>query len=88
MQTITINANINSKVIESIKNIVRAIDPNSEIFYSKNEQNSEYELSEADKDDLREILAQRERGELEFISHDEFKQHKIELFARLGEYAN
>lgn len=88
MQTITINANINSKVIESIKNIVRAIDPNSEIFYSKNEQNNEYELSEADKDDLREILAQRERGELEFISHDEFKQHKKELFARLGEYAN
>ena len=47
-----------------------------------------YELTEADKADMREILAQRERGELEFISHDEFKQHKKELFARLGEYAN
>ena len=47
-----------------------------------------YELTEADKADMREILAQRERGELEFISHDEFVQHKKELFARLSKYEN
>lgn len=31
----------------------------------------EYELSDADKADLKEILAQRERGELEYVTMDE-----------------
>ena len=31
----------------------------------------EYELSDADKADLKEILAQRERGKLEYVTMDE-----------------
>ncbi|MGG7048439.1 MULTISPECIES: hypothetical protein [unclassified Campylobacter] len=49
------------------------------------EQNyKEYEITQADKKDMREILAQRERGELEYISETEFKQYMEKRLANLG----
>ncbi|MCI6989359.1 MAG: hypothetical protein MR902_07355 [Campylobacter sp.] len=75
-------AKILQNAIEEIKQI------SQEVKVEYTNQDAIYKPSEADKKDLQEILALREKGELEYISHEEFKEHKQELFARLGANAN
>ncbi|EEF14238.1 hypothetical protein CAMRE0001_3124 [Campylobacter rectus RM3267] len=76
------------KILQDAYEALQKINPHFTMEKADVDEYEEYEPTEADKADLREILAQRERGELKYISHDEFKRHKKELFSRLGANAN
>lgn len=80
MQTITIKGDsFDLQVVQAIKAIMKALNPNYEIEYDGYEN---YEITKADKADMQEILAQRERGELEYVTIDEIDAHVQNIISK------
>lgn len=78
MTTLSIQTNASPSTIQAIKDLIYSIDP--EAFIEDENAN----LSKEDAKDLKEILAKRKRGELEFISLEEMKQRSKEYLQSLG----
>ncbi|MBK3498182.1 hypothetical protein JJB27_03705 [Campylobacter fetus subsp. venerealis] len=77
-----------AKILQDAIQEIKRLSPHTRVDYTNYSHEVEYQLSDADREDVREILAKREKGELEFISHNKFIQHKEELFTRLKANAN
>lgn len=81
--TLTINCKATIEIEEILQNAlteVAKLDPHMSVDW----QDCGDYLSEEDKADLAEILAKHERGEIECLSSEEFKQKRVEFFKKLG----
>lgn len=54
-----------AKIIQNAIEQIKELSPQVRVEYTSHD---EYDVSQADKDDMKEILTLRERGELEYVS--------------------
>lgn len=64
MHTLTITGNISSKLAQTIKDMVQAIDPNFKVDYSFKEKADEPRLSKDDANYLKKVVSKIENGEI------------------------
>lgn len=79
MTSLNIEANLDSSAIETLKNFITTLDPNATIT-----QNNPYQLSQKDKNRLKETLELHKQGKLEYRSLEESKAMNKQHLRNLG----
>ncbi|MGG7074238.1 hypothetical protein U5B43_08305 [Campylobacter sp. 9BO] len=86
MQTITITGdNLNQQVLQAFKAMALAINPSYEVKYTESDKDFsglDYEVTQADKADMQDILTQRECGELEYVTIDEMDAYMQNIISK------
>lgn len=60
-----------NQILQNAIEEIRRLSPRVIVEYTNHNHELEYEMTKADRDDMKEILAQRERGELKYATIEE-----------------